>query len=396
MSGIPYGRQHITADDIRAVTETLNSDFLTQGPRIDEFEKAFAAHVQAPYAVAVSNGTAALHLSALALNIQPRDKVITSPISFSATANCVRYCGGELVFCDIDPATYLLDIEQVRKTLEADKNKEIKGIISVDFAGRAVNLEAFRKLADEFGLWILEDACHAPGGYFIDSSGVKQHCGNGRFADMSIFSFHPVKHIATGEGGMITCASEEVYERLKTLRTHGITRAHNDFQNTIELASGEPSSTSEWPGWYMELQELGYNYRLNDIQAALGTSQLKKADAGLVRRREIAAFYSEALKDIPQIVGHSGVVEGHAYHLFVIEAERRLELYNYLRSHQVYVQVHYIPIHFMPYYRQFGWKEGDMPKAEKYYKHCLSLPMFPTLTNQEQEKVIELIRSFYQ
>ena len=241
---IPYGRQNITEEDIQAVVETLKSDYLTQGPKIAEFEAAFAAYVGSKYAVAVANGTAALHLCTLALNVQPGDKVITTPITFAASANCVRYCGGEVVFADIDPATYLLDIKKVRALLEASPKGTYKGVIPVDFAGRAVDLEAFKDLADEYGLWIIEDACHAPGGFFIDSTGEKQLCGNGQFADLAIFSFHPVKHIASGEGGMITTNDEALYEKLLQLRTHGIVKENEKFQNSVEFATGGSTVSS--------------------------------------------------------------------------------------------------------------------------------------------------------
>ena len=222
MKTIPYGRQNITQEDIEAVINTLHSDYLTQGPKIAEFEENFAAYIGAKYAVAVSNGTAALHLCAMALDVKPGDKVITTPITFAASANCVRYCGGEVVFGDIDPETYLLDIDSVRRLLEASPKGTYKGLIPVDFAGRAINLEEFKKLAVEYDLWIIEDACHAPGGYFVDTKGGKQYCGNGNFAEMAIFSFHPVKHIACGEGGMITTNDKALYDRLMVLRTHGI------------------------------------------------------------------------------------------------------------------------------------------------------------------------------
>ncbi|MBL0356349.1 MAG: UDP-4-amino-4,6-dideoxy-N-acetyl-beta-L-altrosamine transaminase [Chitinophagaceae bacterium] len=392
---IPYGRQHITEEDIKAVTETLLSDYLTQGPKIKEFEEAFAKYIGCKYAVAVANGTAALHLNALALGVQPGDKVITTPITFAASANCVRYCGGDVVFADIDPDTYLLDINKVRALLEAAPKGTYKGIIPVDFAGRTVDLEAFRKLADEFGCWIIQDSCHSPGGYFTDSKGNKQFCGNGNFADLAIFSFHPVKHIACGEGGMMTTNNEQLYKTLLQLRTHGITKEQGTYINDISFAAGQPTDGEQYPGWYMEMQTLGYNYRITDFQAALGLSQLKRADAGLVRRRAIAAKYAAAFAGKNYIKGQSGSVEGHGYHLYVIEADNRLGLYNYLREHNIFAQVHYIPTHLMPYYKQFGWKEGDMPIAENYYRHCLSLPMFPTLTNAEQEYVIATINSFY-
>ncbi len=378
---IPYGRQHITDEDINAVVKALKSDFLTQGPEIATFEKAFAEYIGCKYAVAVSNGTAALHLCTMALEVNKNSRVITSPITFAASANCVRYCDGEVFFADIDPKTYLLDINKVRALLEKHPKGYFQGIIPVDFAGNAVNLEEFRKLADEFGCWIIEDACHAPGGYFIDSKGAKQHCGNSQFADLAIFSFHPVKHIACGEGGMVTTNDEKLYNKLLKLRTHGITKD----PNLMHKNEG---------GWYYEMQELGYNYRITDFQAALGTSQLKKANAGLARRREIAQTYFNAFKTNSKIKGQSGVVEGHAYHLYIIEVENRKELYDFLRSKDIFCQVHYIPVHTLPYYESFGWKQGDFEKAENYYKGCLSLPMYPTLTKEEQAFVIESINSF--
>jgi len=391
---IPYGRQNITEEDINAVIETLKSEYLTQGPKIKEFEEAFAEYIGCRYAVAVANGTAALHLCTLALDVQEGEKVITTPITFAASANCVRYCGGEVIFSDIDPKTYLLDIAKVRTLLENSEKGTIKGIIPVDFGGRAVDLEAYRKLADEFGLWIIEDACHAPGGYFVDSKGVKQNCGNGQFADLAIFSFHPVKHIASGEGGMITTNNETLYKKLLKLRTHGITREESIYENTKEFATGTQEADS-YPGWYMEMQTLGYNYRLTDFQAALGISQLKRADEGIKRRREIAAVYDRNFKGKPFLKGQSGVIEGGAYHLYIIEVQDRLGLYNILRKENIFAQIHYIPCHLMPYYRELGWRESDMPLAEEYYRACISLPMFPTLNEEQQEFVIRVINDFY-
>ncbi len=390
-SPIPYGRQNITEEDIQAVVETLNSDFLTQGPRINEFEKAFAQYSGSKYAVAVANGTAALHLCTLALGVKQGDKVITTPITFAASANCVRYCGGEVVFADIDPETYLLDIHSVRKLLNEAPKGTYNGIIPVDFAGRGVNLEEFKKLAEEYNLWIIEDACHAPGGYFTDTKEEKQYCGNGNFADLAIFSFHPVKHIASGEGGMITTNDEGLYHKLQQLRTHGIVKNDNLYHNSIEFAGGK----EDYPGWYMEMQDLGYNYRITDFQAALGTSQLKRAQKGITRRREIAQKYYLAFQNANFIKGQSGFIEGHAYHLYVLEVDDRLGLYNFLREQGIYAQIHYIPCHLMPYYRDLGWKEGDLPAAEKYYKHCISLPMFPTLSEEEQDFVISKVKEYY-
>lgn len=394
MNPIPYGRQNITQEDIDAVVSSLKSDYLTQGPKIKEFEDAFANYIGAKYAVAVSNGTAALHLCTLALGVNEKSKVITTPITFAASANCVRYCGGEVIFADIDQDTYLLDFNKVKELLESSPKGTYIGVIPVDFAGRGVNLELFRELADEYGLWIIEDSCHSPGGYFIDSKGIKQNCGNGEFADLAIFSFHPVKHIATGEGGMITTNNEGLYKKLLTLRTHGITRDTSIFQNSTEFASSTEGVTN-YPGWYMEMQNLGYNYRLTDFQAALGLSQLKRANEGLERRKEIAKNYAKAFEGEKFIKGQSGVIDGHAYHLYIIEVENRLGLYNHLKAHNIFAQVHYIPCHLMPHYKQFGWKEGDMPNAEKYYTRCISLPMYPTLSIEKQYFVIKKIKNYY-
>ncbi|AKQ44782.1 pyridoxal-5'-phosphate-dependent protein [Rufibacter radiotolerans] len=379
---IPYGKQYINNEDLKAVTDALQSDFLTQGPRIAEFEQKFSEYIDVKHSLAVSNGTAALHLAALALGVNEKSNVITTPITFAASANCIRYCGGNVYFADIDEESYLLDLNKVEDLIKSKPAGFFSGIIPVDFAGRAVNLEKFRTLADKYNLWIIEDACHAPGGYFVDSKGQKQFCGNSQFAEAAIFSFHPVKHIACGEGGMISCNDDDLYNKLLLLRTHGITKD----SNLLKENHG---------GWYYEMQELGYNYRLTDFQAALGTSQLKRADAGLEKRREIARKYNEAFTGNERILGHSGVVEGHAYHLYIIEVADRLGLYNYLRSKNIFTQVHYIPVHTMPYYQGLGWKKGDFPAAELYYERCLSLPMFPTLENEEIEYVVSSINEFF-
>lgn len=389
---LPYGRQLITAEDIQAVIDVLNSDYLTQGPKIAEFEDNFKKYIGADYAVAVANGTAALHLAVMALELKPGDKVITTPITFAASANCIRYCGGEVVFGDIDPKTYLLDINSVRSLLENAPIGTYKGIIPVDFAGKAVDLEEFRRLADEYGLWIIEDACHSPGGYFVDSKGIKQFCGNGKFADISVFSFHPVKHIAAGEGGALTTNHSELFRKITSLRTHGIVKNDDLYTNSIDFAGGE----DQYPAWYMEMQTLGYNYRLTDMQAALANSQLNRAEENLRRRRGIAKMYTDAFQNLSFVKGGSDDIEGHAYHLYVLEVENRLELYNYLRSKSIFAQIHYIPCHLMPYYRQLGWQEGDLPNAEGYYKNCISIPMFPSMTTEDQTYVISMIKSFYE
>lgn len=379
---IPYGRHRITDDDIKEVVEVLSTGLLTQGSKVKEFEEAFAAYVGSEYAVAVASGTAALHLSALALNVKPGDKVITTPITFVASANCIRYCGGEVTFVDIDPESYTMDTTKLEELLSAHPKNTFKGIIPVDFAGYPVNLEHIGKLADKYGLWILEDACHAPGGYFTDTKGKKQYCGNGVFADLSIFSFHPVKHIATGEGGMITTSNKDLYARLMTLRTHGITK--------------DPECMSAYHGgWYYEMQELGYNYRLTDIQSALGISQLRRASEGLARRREIARRYAEAFRDNKKIgIPKADPAGGHACHLYVIQVDDRKGLYDHLREHEVFAQVHYIPVHLQPYYKNLGFREGAFPIAEAYYQQCLSLPVYPALTDEQQDYVINSILEF--
>jgi len=392
---IPYGKQFISDDDIEAVLAALKGDYLTQGPTILEFEKKFSNYTGSKYAVAVSNGTAALHLCALALGVKNGDKVITTPITFVASANCIRYCDGEVVFSDINRESFLIDLGKVEKLLSEHPKGTFKGIIPVNFAGRAVNLEILKDLAKAYNLWIIEDACHAPGAYFIDSKGVKQNCGNGTYSDLSIFSFHPVKHIATGEGGMITTNNEDLYIKLLSLRTHGIIKDSINFNNNVDFANGA-SGEESYPGWYMEMQNLGFNYRFTDFQAALGISQLNRAEAGLIRRKQIAKKYRDAFINKEFIINQSGLIEGHAYHLYVLEVKNRLGLYNYLKQNNIYCQIHYIPCHLMPYYRNYGWKEGDMPNAELYYKNCLSIPMFPSMSDDDIERVISEIYRFYE
>jgi len=378
MKAIPYGRQNIEQDDIDAVVKTLSADFLTQGPKVKEFEDEFAKYVGSTYAVAVNNATSGLHLAVLALGLKENERVITTPITFAASANCVRYAGGEVWFADIDPDSYVLSLDSTRELIESKPKGFFKGIIPVDFAGHPVDLEAFRALANQHDLWIIEDACHAPGGYFTDSKGTKQMCGNATYADIGIFSFHPVKHIACGEGGMITTNSEKLYESLTLLRTHGITK-----QNMAENHGG----------WFYEMQDLGFNYRLTDIQSALGITQLAKNTAGVARRNEIANTYKEAFKGK---VKFQSLQEGalNAHHLFVIEVEDRKGLYDFLRSHAIYAQIHYIPVHTLPYYKQIDYSGANLSNSENYYSKCISLPMYPSLTDKEQVFVIEKVLSF--
>ncbi|MCB0738190.1 MAG: UDP-4-amino-4,6-dideoxy-N-acetyl-beta-L-altrosamine transaminase [Bacteroidetes bacterium] len=379
-NSIPYGRQHIDQTDIDAVIKTLQSDYLTQGPAIESFELAFAEYIGAKHAIAVSNGTAALHLAALALGAEKK-RVITSPITFAASANCIEYCGGEVFFCDIDPKTLLMDLEKLESLLNTHPSGYFSGIVPVEFAGLSVDLEKLKSLAEKHGLWIIEDACHAPGARFSDSKGQEHKAGNGKYADCTIFSFHPVKHIACGEGGMVTTNDDVLADKIKLLRTHGITKSP-------ELMGKNDG------GWYYEMIELGYNYRLTDIQAALGESQLRKLDDSLNRRNTIALNYRKAFENYSITIQDVPSNQFHAYHLFIVQVADRKGLYEHLRENKIFAQVHYIPVHLHPYYQAKGWKKGDMPSAEAYYDQCLSLPMYPTLTNEEQEYVIQKVVEF--
>lgn len=379
---IPYGRQRILEEDIDAVVDTLKSDFLTQGPKVKEFEENFATYIGSKYAVAVANGTAALHLSVLSLGVKKGAKVITSPLTFVATANAVLYAGGEIDFCDIDSNTLLIDIDKLRRKLSEAPTGTYCGIIPVDFAGAAIQMDEFKSLADEYNLWLLEDACHAPGGYFFNSSKVKNNCGNGNYADLAIFSFHPVKHIAAGEGGMITTNDFKLYKKLLSLRTHGINKSPEEIQKN----HGD---------WYYEMQELGYNYRLNEISCSLGISQLKRADEELFKRNQIARRYFKAFKNIPEIQLLNENLEGHAFHLFIIKTKKRNKLYEYLKSKNIFPQIHYIPVHLQPFYQTLGFNLGDYPIVEDYYQDCITLPLFPSLTEEEINYIISVVKSFF-
>lgn len=378
---IPYGKHHVTKDDIKAVVEVLKSDFLTQGPKVQEFEKKFAEYVGSKYAVAVSNGTAALHLCNLALNVTKGTKVISSPLSFVATSNSVLYCGGDIEFCDIDYKTLLIDLNKLEEKLNNSPKGTYSGIIPVDFAGLPIQMDEFRKLADKYGLWIIEDSCHAPGGYFKDNKNKVQKCGNGIYSDLSIFSFHPVKHIACGEGGMITTNNKILFDKILKLRSHGIEKKTELLENNHG-------------GWYYEMQDLGYNYRVSDINCALGISQLNKSKINLEKRISIANKYFDNLNGIKKIK-LPVKIEGHAYHLFVVQVSNRKKLYDFLKSKNIFCQIHYLPIHLQPYYLKKGFKKGNFPIVEKYYENCISLPIYPTLSEKEQEYIIKQIKLFY-
>lgn len=378
-SPIPYGKQFILEEDVQAVVDVLRSDYLTQGPKVQEFEESFARYVGAKYAVAVSNGTTALHLSAKALGVEEGDRVITTPITFVASANCVLYCGGDVLFSDIDPENYCLDPNKVEDLLRKSHGK-VKGIIPVDFAGYPVDMAPFRTLAEKYGTWIIEDACHAPGA-FRSKDSVVHRVGDGKNSDLTVFSFHPVKHIACGEGGMITTNSEDLYKKLILLRTHGITKDSSKLHKVVG-------------GWYYEMQELGYNYRIPDILCALGISQLKRADISFQKRQKIAERYIKELQGLPLTLPRVENYVTHGYHLFVIQTSERKRLFDYLASKKIYCQVHYIPVHQQPYYiERYGIQNFEI--ADFYYERCLSLPMYHAMTFEEQTRVIEEIKGFF-
>jgi len=379
---LPYGRHSIDEDDLRAVREALTSGWLTQGPRVDEFERQAAAHFGVKHAVAVSSGTAALHLSCLALGAGPGQRVITTPNTFVASANCFIYCGAEPVFADIGPLDYQLDPKQVGKALAKDKKKQIKGIVGVDFAGLAGDWEPIMKLAKERGLWTIRDACHAPGAQWKDSKGNKHRVGDATGADAVVLSLHPVKHFTSGEGGLVLTDREDLAKRVRQLRTHGITK---DPEEMNQKAPGD---------WIYEMQELGFNYRITDFQCALASSQLKKLDGWIRRRQEIAALYRKLLDDVEEaILPAEPPGREHVYHLFVVLIPNRDRVFEAMRSAGIGVQVHYIPVHTQPFYqKRFGFKWGDFPKAEEYYKRAISLPIFPAMTDQDVKRVADCLK----
>jgi len=396
-SFLPYGQQHITDDDIQAVVEALRSDWLTQGPAVPAFEHALADYADAEECVAVGNGTAALHLAMLALGLGPGDVVITTPNTFVATANCVRMVGAEVRFADIDPATGLIDPNSIARLLERDHDHAIKAIIPVHFAGQPADLPAIYQLADRHGAWVVDDACHALGAAY-QHDGAWYRVGGNPHSDLTVLSFHPVKHITTGEGGAILTHHPDLAERLRLFRNHGISR-----QGFVcpELAVSADGVTNPW---YYEMQELGHNYRLTDLQAALGRSQLTRLPQIIERRREIAAAYAGLLQrqfpdgDIRPLA--TGRQVSHAYHLYVVRIpfERlgisRAAVMNRLRARGVGTQVHYIPVHLHPYYRRLcGTKPGDFPGAEAYYAETLTLPLFPELTGVDIERVMAELAS---
>lgn len=371
---LPYGRQHIDSDDVEAVVGVLRSDWLTTGPKVGQFEEAFAEAAGTRYAVAISSGTAALHAAMYALGIGPGDEVIVPAITFAATANCVVFQRGRPVFADVEPDTLLIDI----RSIEAVITPRTKAVVAVDYAGQPCDYDALRQITENHGLALIDDACHALGGSYKGRP-------VGSLADLSAFSFHAVKHITTGEGGMITTDDAEMASRMRRFRNHGI---DTDFRERAARGS-----------WFYEMVDLGYNYRLTDLQCALGLSQLKKLPSFVTRRQEIARQYDEAFADIPGVsplkVKHE---VSHAYHLYVIRLDTRLigksraEAFRALRDQGIGVNVHYIPVHLHPYYRDnFGTVPGLCPVAEAAYEQILSLPIFPGMGDDDVSSVIESV-----
>ena len=378
MRPIPYATQWIEEDDIAAVAEALRSSNLTQGPLVEKFEKDIAKYCGAKYAVAVNSGTSALHIACLAAGVSAGDEVVTSANTFAASANCVLYCGGKPVFADVEPGTALIDPVDIRKKL----TKKTKVIIPVHFAGQPADMEEINKIAKENKLRIIEDAAHAIGArYRLKNSQDWIKVGSCFHSDMTILSFHAVKQITTGEGGMVLTNDHELYKKLVFFRSHGITRSVKYMKET------------EGP-WYYEMHKLGFNYRLTDIQCALGISQLNKLDKYIARRKEIANIYDNAFSEIEQM---DFIKEKEGFdssrHLYVIQVENRKNIFNWLIAEtNVGVNVHYIPVYFHPYYKKLGYDRGICPMAEKYYSRAISIPLFPKLANDEIEYVIEKIK----
>jgi perosamine synthetase len=371
---LPYGHQCIDEDDIKAVVDVLRSDWLTTGPKVAEFEKRFAEMVGAKYAVAVNSGTAALHAAAFAAGIGPGDEVITTPMTFAASANCVLYCGGRPVFADVEADTLLLDPSSV----ESKVSPKTKAIIAVDYAGQPCDYDALKKLSDEHGLILIADACHALGATYKNRK-------VGTLADMTVFSFHPVKHITTGEGGMVITDNPEFAVKLRAFRNHGITTDHRQRE-----ANGS---------WFYEMAELGYNYRLPDINCALGLSQLKKLDKFVARRRQIAALYDSAFADMPALSPLAQRDDRKSsYHLYVVRLNlsklnaNRQQVFGALRAENIGVNVHYIPVYWHPYYNKLGYGKGLCPVAEKAYEEIVTLPLFPAMSDRDAEDVIRAVK----
>jgi len=379
---IPYGRQSISQADIDAVTATLRSDWITQGPIISQFEAALAAYCGAQYGISLANATAALHLACVALGVGPGDFVWTSPNTFLASANCARFCGAEVDFVDIDPSTYNMSADALAKKLYGSKKRGTLPavVIAVHFAGQSCDMAAIAELSRQYGFRIIEDASHAVGAEYLNGK-----VGNCRYSDMTVFSFHPVKILTTGEGGMILTNQPSLQKTLLSLRSHGMIR---DPALTIDQDQG---------AWYYEQHTLGYNYRLTDIQAALGLSQLQRLDQFVARRRKLAARYDALLSSLPLVTPQQNDFGKSAYHLYPIwideakAGKSRRTVFDTLRALQIGVNVHYIPVHLQPYYQKLGFRLGQFPNAEHYYAGAISLPLFYDLSDAQQDKVVAAI-----
>jgi UDP-4-amino-4,6-dideoxy-N-acetyl-beta-L-altrosamine transaminase len=380
---IPYGRQDITQADIDAVIAVLKSEHLTQGPAIPRFEQCVADYTGAKHALAVSNATAALHIACLALDLGPGDWLWTTPNTFVASANCALYCGAKVDFVDIDPGTYnLCPLKLEAKLVEAQKINQLpKVVVPVHLTGQSCDMAAIHALGQKYGFKIIEDASHAIGGQYKG-----EPIGNCSFSDISVFSFHPVKIITTGEGGMALTNDDELATRLALLRSHGITR---DPALMTQSMDGP---------WYYQQVALGFNYRMTDIQAALGVSQMKRLEGYVTRRHQIAQRYNELLADLPLTLPWQDPNSLSAYHLYVVRLQldritlSHREVFEALRANEIMVNLHYIPVHTQPYYRKMGFKNGDYPCSEKYYNESISIPIYPTMTNLEQIQIINVIR----
>lgn len=380
---IPYGRQFISAADIQAVVDVLESDWLTQGPTVERFELSIAGYCGAAHAVAVNSATSALHIACLAVGLGPGDILWTSPNTFVASANCGLYCGASVDFVDIDPDSYNMSVERLQEKLElADRAGKLpKVVVPVHFAGQSCDMEAIARLAARYGFSVIEDASHGIGGRY---QGVP--VGSCRYSDMTVFSFHPVKIITTAEGGMVMTNSAELREKLVRLRSHGIT-------SDPALMTGEPHGP-----WYYEQIELGFNYRMTDIQAALGASQMTMLDQFVARRHYLAKRYDLALGDLPITLPRQHPDTFSAFHLYVIRlrdqlaGKSRRAVLEEMRAKGITAHVHYIPVHTQPYYRTLGFRQGDFPEAERYYQESMTIPLFPAMTDKEQDQVVAALR----
>ncbi|MBP0639833.1 UDP-4-amino-4,6-dideoxy-N-acetyl-beta-L-altrosamine transaminase [Cupriavidus sp. AcVe19-6a] len=380
---IPYGRQDLTEDDIAAVVDVLRSDFLTQGPAVPSFERAVANYVSGKHAIAVNSATAALHIACLALELGPGDELWTSPITFVASANCARYCGAKVDFVDIDPKTYNLDVTALRAKLIAARiqGRLPKIVVAVHLCGQSCDMESILALSQEFSFRVIEDASHAIGGRYLGNQ-----VGGCQFSDVTVFSFHPVKIITTGEGGIAVTNSADLANRMRLLRSHGITR--------------DPSETTHIPdgAWYYQQLILGFNYRLTDIQAALGSSQLLRIDSYIKARRRLAARYDSLLAELPIGLPWQLPETESSFHLYIVRIGQlagttRDVVFDSMRKMGIGVNVHYIPLHLQPYYAALGFKPGDYPIAEKYYEEAISLPLFATLSIEQQDAVVLALQS---